>query len=147
MNIKSFIGTRNTGFWLAAAFSFTALITATVYGACYSSTEDFSVAACILTVVCALFFGLEFTKFGGLVPYVQLSVILTAFGFYAYGVYYYVSVVLVGIDLDSFSPEFIACTVLFVMLISASAVNVFFKQGAKRIENSRETEAAEGAEV
>lgn len=147
MKLKSFIKTRSVGFWITAAFSLTALITAIVYGACYASTEDFSVTACVLTVVSVLFFGLEFTKFGGLAPFVQLTVILMAFGFYVYSVYYYVSVVLVGIDLDSFSPVFIACTVLYIVLILVSAVNVFFKQGAKHIENAGKTEDAKGVKV
>lgn len=140
MNIKSFLKTRNIGFWITAAFSLTALITAIVYGACFSSTEDFSVTACVLTAISALFFGLSFTKYGGPVPYIQLSAILIAFGFYVYSVYYYVSVVLVGIDLDSFSPEFITCTVLYVVLIAAAAVSVFFKQGAKEVKSTTEAE-------
>lgn len=147
MNFKSFIKTRNIGFWITAAFSLTALITAIVYGACYSVTEDFSVTACVLTALSALFFGLSFTKFGGLAPYVQLLTVLMAFGFYVYAVYYYVSVVLVGIDLDSFSPEFIACTVLYVLLILVSAVNVFFKQGAKKAEDTGKEEATEGGSL
>ncbi len=147
MNTKSFIKTRNTGFWITAAVSLTALITAIVYGACYGPTEDFSVTACIALAVGALFFGLSFTKFCNLVPYVQLLTNLTAFCFYAYSVYYYVSVVLVGIDLDSFSPEFIACTVLFVALIAVSAVGVFFRQGAKNIESAKDCKESKGVNV
>ena len=131
MNFKSLIKTRSSGFWITTAVSLTALITVIVYSACYAPTEEFSVAACVLTAVSVLFCGLLFTKFAGLAPYVQLLTILTAFAFYAYSVYYYVSVVLVGIDLDSFSPEFIVCTLLYLVLIAASAVSVFFKQGAK----------------
>lgn len=138
MGFENFVKTRSAGFWLTAAISFTATLTAIIYGACYASAEELSIAACVLTAVCAASVGLAFTRFKGMTPYLQLLFVLAAFGFYAHSVYYYVSVVLVGIDLDTFSPEFITCTVLFAALIAASAVNVFFGQGAKVAEGEKE---------
>lgn len=61
-------------------------------------------------------------------PYIQFILALSAFMFYVYGVYYYVSVVLVGIDLDSFSAQCIICSALFALTTIASAVGVFLKQ-------------------
>lgn len=140
MQIKFFLKSRGAGFYLTAAVSLISLITAIVYAACYASSTDCSLAACIITAACALWVGLSFTKLDKLAPYLQFMTVLTAFCFYAYSLYYYVSVVLVGIDLDSFSAEFIVCTLLYAVLIIASAVNVFFKQGEK--ENSNERGAA-----
>ena len=47
---------------------------------------------------------------------------------YAYYIYFYVSIVLVGIQASSFSWQFILCTTLFVVLLVGGIANVFLKQ-------------------
>ena len=47
---------------------------------------------------------------------------------YITNIYNYVVVVMVGIDISSFSTQFIACTTLFAILLVASVANIFFKQ-------------------
>lgn len=134
MNFKKYIKTRGCGFWATAATSALAALTVIVYSACYAATQDFSTVACVLTAVCACAAGLLFTKFGTVAPYLQLVIVLAAFGFYVYSIYYYVSIVMVGIDLDSFSAEFIVCTVLYLVLIIGAVVSLFLKQGKKEVE-------------
>lgn len=138
MNLKSFFKSRTVGFWITAAASAAALITAVVYGASYASDIDFSLTACLLVAACAAVFALSFTPFKNLTPYLQLLISLTAFCFYVYSVYYYVSVVLVGIDLDSFSARFIICTILYIATVATSAVSVFFRQDGGRAERAAE---------
>ncbi len=57
---------------------------------------------------------------------------LIAFAVFVYGIYYYVSVVIVGIDLKSFAVSFIVCFALFVLLLIASVMSIFAKHGEEQ---------------
>ena len=48
--------------------------------------------------------------------------------FYIYGIYFYVSIVLVGIQASSFNSQFVICTILFAGLLILNLINVFLKQ-------------------
>lgn len=48
--------------------------------------------------------------------------------FYIYGIYFYVSVVIAGIQAGSFNGQFIFCCAAFGALLVANIVNVFLKQ-------------------
>lgn len=96
MDIKAYIKTRSVGFWIAAGISAAALLAGVVYCACYASTDDFSVGVTVLLFVTAALFCVSFTKARAVLPYVQLVTVLCAVGFFAYSIYYYVSVVIVG---------------------------------------------------
>ena len=66
-------------------------------------------------------------------PYALGFLNFVALLFYVYGIYYYVSVVLVGIDLDHFEPQFFVSTILFVVLLGASVTSIFMEQ-VKEVE-------------
>lgn len=52
---------------------------------------------------------------------------------YITNIYNYVVVVMVGIDIASFSTQFVACTVLFAIGLAGSVANIFFRQ-VKEVE-------------
>lgn len=54
--------------------------------------------------------------------------------FYIYGIYFYVSVVMVGIQASTFNWQFQLCTVLFAALLVVNVVNVFLKQVKEKEE-------------
>lgn len=102
-----------------------ALVTAIVYPALFAGTDEFNLFALLLAIAVAAAGVSAFTPLRAFAAYLQFWFAVAACMFYIYGVYYYVSVVLVGIDLHSFSPQFVACTVLFLLDTAASVVNLF----------------------
>ncbi len=102
------------------------IVTAIVYPFCYFGTDSMSwvsfallVAAIVVRIV---------MKRKGLQLFIPVVVgVLTflALLFYIYGIYWYVSVVLVGIDLDSFDLPFIVCTTLYSILFVLSIASIF----------------------
>ncbi|MDE6505462.1 MAG: hypothetical protein K2L42_06295 [Clostridia bacterium] len=127
--IKDYLKDKSIGFWFSAGLSVFSLITAAVYAGCYAGTDDMSWAAFVFILLaglsgCALIAFKQF-KF---VPYVIAVLVFLALLFFIYGIYYYVSVVMVGIDLDSFDPQFIVCALFFVLAFGVSIANLFLKQ-------------------
>ena len=61
------------------------------------------------------------------VKYLQFLLTLSALMFYIYAMYYYVSVVFVGIDADSFSASFIICSLIYFGCYGLSIANLFIK--------------------
>ena len=49
-------------------------------------------------------------------------------------IYNYVVVVMVGIDVNPLSSQFITCTVCFAILVVISIANIFFRQEKKKQE-------------
>ena len=139
MNFKSYIKTRSVGFWISVSAAIVAAVTATVYAACYGGSKDFGVGALVCAILCAA--AAAAAAFapvvGKYMPYALVVLASAAAGCYIYSIYYYVSVVLVGIDLDSFDAKFIVNTALFVLLAVLAAVDMFFRQGEKRGESGR----------
>ena len=126
-NFKS----KSIGFWLTLGCSLSSLLTAIVYSACYVGTTEFNLVACLCLIAAFAIGALQFTKLEKLAQYLQFLLCVAACMFYIYGIYYYVSIVMVGIDLDSFSFAFIACTTLFIATMVEMVVNVFVKHEVK----------------
>ena len=61
-------------------------------------------------------------------PYAIAVFVFLSLLFFIYGIYYYVSVVMVGIDLDTFDPQFIVCALFFMLAFGLSIANLFLKQ-------------------
>lgn len=129
MILKRYFKDASIGVWFSLAVSVLAFIGSIIYISAFNGTNEFNGAAFGLTLsvflVSLILLGLRQYVF---VPYVQLSLLLPAFMLYIYGMYYYVSIVIVGIDLQSFSTEFIACTVFFVLALVLGVANVFIRQ-------------------
>ena len=139
--IKEYLKDKRVGFWVSASLVLLTLITAIVYGVCYAGTENISWGAfAFLIVAAAGSAALIAFKQYKYVPYLQAILIFLSLLFFIYGIYYYVSVVMVGIDLDHFDPEFYACTILFVIIFAASVANVFLKQTKEVNTDAEDTE-------
>lgn len=127
--IKEYLKDKSVGFWFSASLVLFTLITAIVYSVSYAGTDNISWGAFAFLIAAAagsaVLIALKQYKF---VPYLQALLIFLSLLFFIYGIYYYVSVVMVGIDLDHFDPEFYACTILFVIAFVASVANVFLRQ-------------------
>lgn len=126
--IREYLKDKAIGFWFSVSLVLLTAVTAIVYVSCYAGSDDmnwfsfaFMLAACIATVVLILLKKFEYAS------YAAALLIFLSLLFFIYGIYYYVSVVLVGIDLDSFSAEFIACTVLYALTFGLGVANVFLR--------------------
>ena len=129
MNREAFKN-KPLGFWFSVGIGAFALVTAVVYVACYAGTDNMNWVSFALMlaafIVSAVLIPLD--KFVKYLPYAQALLIFLSLLFFIYGIYYYVSVVAVGIDLDHFDHEFIVCVIFFVLALGVSIANVFLRQ-------------------
>lgn len=132
--LKNYLKDKDVGFYFSAALVILALLTSVVYAICYAGTDNinwlsfaFMLAA---AVVGATLIALKLYVY---VPYALAILIFMSLLFFIYGIYYYVSVVMVGIDLDSYDVQFIICTILYVLAFGASIANVFLRQIKKEV--------------
>ena len=129
MNLKDLFAKKTVGFYVTLGTIVLALVTAIAYLLCYNNTDNFNLwAFVILLVSVVVSVILVLCKKHRIAPYALGLLNFVALLFYVYGIYYYVSVVLVGIDLDHFEPEFFISTILFVVLLGASITTIFMKQ-------------------
>ena len=129
MDFKGLFKNKPIGFYVTLGTIGFALITAVAYLLCYNNTDNFNIWSFIVLLVSVvagvILVGLKQYK---VVPYAVSLLNFVALLFYVYGIYYYVSVVLVGIDLDHFEPQFFVSTIAFVLLICGSMASLFMKQ-------------------
>ena len=71
---------------------------------------------------------LMFTKKAGWANAVIAVADFVAFLYYVHGIYFYVSIVMVGIQATGFNSQFRVCTAMFAVLQVLNLVNVFLKQ-------------------
>lgn len=129
MNSKNLFANKAVGFYVTLVTIVLALVTAIAYLISYNNTDNFNLFAFVILLVSVVVnVVLVLLKQHKIVPYVLGMLNFVAFLFYVYGIYYYVSVVLVGIDLDHFEPEFFVSTISFVVLLIASVTSIFMKQ-------------------
>lgn len=130
MNLKQRLAEKSFGFYVTVGVAVLAIITAIVYAACYSNTPRFlswpAFALLIAGAVIAL--GLAFLRLDEFGTAILALFSLIALLLFVKVIYNYVIVVIVGIDLNSFEPAFLASTVLFALTFVASVVNIFLPQ-------------------
>lgn len=127
--MKGYLKDKGIGFWFSIVITILSLITAIVYIVSYNNTDNFNMAAFVLMLAAALVgIVLLVCKQLKLIPYLQAILIYLSLLFFIYGIYYYVSVLAVGIDIQEVDPEFIVCTALFFLTFVLSVANVFLKQ-------------------
>lgn len=125
--MKNSTKSRTVGFYLTLTTTLLAILTAIVYISVYSSSEYISWTAFGLTAAAAVISSiLIIIKKHDLSPLVSGVLVLIAFMFYFYGKYFYISVVMVGIDLTHFDNKFIISTILFSLLFVFSIINMVF---------------------
>ena len=129
MNLKNLFSKKPVGFYVTLATIGLTLVTAVTYFLCYNNTDNFNNWAFIILLVSfVLAVVLVLLKQFKLVPYALGLLNYVAMLFFIYGIYYYVSVVLVGIDLDHFENEFFISTIAFAVLVVLSVIAIFMKQ-------------------
>ena len=129
MNLKDLFAKKTVGFYVTLGTIVLALVTAIAYLLCYNNTDNFNLWAFVILLVSVVVTTLlVLLKQHKIAPYALGLLNFVALLFYVYGIYYYVSVVLVGIDLDHFEPEFFVSTILFVVLLGSSVTAIFMEQ-------------------
>ena len=129
MNLKDLFTKKPVGFYVTLTTIGLSLVTALAYFLCYNNTDNFNLWSFIILLASAVIgVILILLKQFKLVPYAIGFLNYVAMLFYVYGIYYYVSVVLVGIDLDHFEIQFFISTISFIILVIVSIVAIFMKQ-------------------
>ncbi len=120
---------RAVGYYFTAGVTVLSLVLAIVYAIGYAGTDYISWMAVVLlgVLVVANALLLLFNKIDW-IPLVSIVLSVVATCFFVYGIYFYVSVVFVGIDIQNFDARFVINTVLFVLLLGLSSANLFLKQ-------------------
>lgn len=139
--LKGFFKDKSYGFYVSIAVAILTLVTLSVYADAYGSNDRYMswTGFALMLVGIAVAIGLTVVssltplKLNEWVPPVLALVNFIALMLYITNIYNYVVIVIVGIDIANFSTQFIACTVLFSILIVASVANIFFKQ-VKEVE-------------
>lgn len=139
MDVKKYVKHKGIGFWFSVAVTLLSLVTAIVYVSCYAGTDNINWGAFALLLV-------SFVAGGALIalnrykwaPYAQAVLVFVSLLLFIYGIYYYVSVVMVGIDADSFDASFIINAIFFIVTFGLSVANLFLnpeKSESKGAEN------------
>lgn len=132
MGIYNIIKGKTVGFWVSFGIGTFSSVTAIVYAVCYVGSDYMNWIAFSLTLLCAAAsVGMIISKQTRFLPYVQAILCFTALMFFIYGIYYYVSIVVVGIDLTSVDAPFVISASLFVLLAGFGIANIFLNQTKK----------------
>lgn len=127
--LQSYLKDKDVGFWFSASLVVFSLLTAVIYAACYAGTDNINWVSFAFMLAAAVAGGVLIAlKKYSYAPYALAVLIFLSLLFFIYGIYYYVSVVMVGIDLDSFDPEFIVCAIFYFLAFGVSVANLFLRQ-------------------
>lgn len=130
MNLKQRLEEKSYGFYVTLAVAVLAIITAIVYAVGYANTPRFLswpaffllIAGAIIALVFAC---LRLDECGTAILALFSLIGLLLF---IHIIYNYVVVVMIGIDINNFDPEFLASAILFALTFVASVVNLFLPQ-------------------
>ena len=126
MSLKNYFANRGFGFYLSLAEAVVALVFAVVYQCFYGGTAEYSAVCFVVALVMVVAtVALTLTGLDNFVGVAQLLCSLAVTGAFLYANYYYISVVIVGIDASSFSARFVFASVACALLTVASIVNMF----------------------
>ena len=145
MNFSEFAKNKTVGYWFSVAITVLFLVTGITYLVGVNGNavlDQYGVLNIVAVVGLFLGFGLSAVVMGlqafnvipskwNIVPWLQGVCALLAFCFFVLGAYYYVSVVMVGIDLIAYEGLFIVFVILFVLLLGLAIANIFLKQDKK----------------
>lgn len=121
---------KGLGFYLTMCLVVLSVVTAIAYVNSYANYVGFMSWPAIWLLVggAVAALALSFTGLNKFAPWVVMATVFTAALLYVKCLYSYVVVVLVGIDLNSFTPQFMLCSTLFVVSLLLSIINIYFKQ-------------------
>lgn len=127
--VKKFFESKSYGFYVSIGLTLLSLVTAIVYASLFHMSRYMSWGAfAVILVGVVVAVALPFVKQAKWSCAVLALADFLALLLYVYNIYFYVSVVMVGIQASTFSPQFLACTALFVILLVCNIANVFLKQ-------------------
>jgi len=120
---------------VTVALSLFTLVTSIVYADAYGSNDRYMSWAGFAVMIAGIAVAIVLTalKLNDWAPPVLALANFVALLLYITNIYNYVVVVMVGIDIASFSTQFVACTVLFAIGLAGSVANIFFRQ-VKEVE-------------
>lgn len=131
--LKKFFQEKSYGFYVTIGVSILTLVTLIVYATAYGKLASYmswwGFAFMIVGIAAAL--ALILFKQGKWAPAAIALFDFIALLLFIVYIYKYVIVVMVGIDMNTFSPQFIACTTLFISCFVISVANIFLKQEKK----------------
>lgn len=120
---------KSYGFYVTLALIVASLAVSLIYMALYNGSRYMSWSAVgIMLAGTAIALVLAFTKLAKWSCVVLALADFAGLLLYVYGIYFYVSIVMVGIQASTFNWQFQLCTVMFVVLLVANVINVFLKQ-------------------
>ena len=128
--IKSFFASKSYGFYVTLCLIVLSIITASLYAVNYKdfvAYMDWTAVILILVAVCLSIAMIVF-KLGKFAPAVLAVGNFAGLLIYIQKIYGYVAVVMVGIDVNTFSAQFLICTTFFALTSIISLVNVYLKQ-------------------
>ncbi len=132
--MKGFFEGRRAGFYVSIILAVLSCVTAFVYSSAYGKYASMSgmivwllVASAVIAVV------LSAARIGRFVCWLQAGAIFLAVLEFIKTQYSYVAVVLVGIDLNSFSSQFMTCAVLLCVCLVIGIINIYLKQEEKNV--------------
>lgn len=127
--MKTFLADKSCGFFMSAFVFLLSLATALVYGISYSGSSDLSrpVYLVILAGAAAALI-LALLKRYNWAPVALALGDFAALLLFIKATYFYVSVVLYGINGSAFSPAFLASAVCLALSVVSAVANIFMKQ-------------------
>ena len=127
--MKTLLENKSHGFYVTFVSVVASIVCAAVYASMYSGSRYMEWPAVVAMLVgAAVSLVLMFTKKAGWANAVIAVADFVAFLYYVYGIYFYVSIVMVGIQATGFNSQFRVCTAMFAVLQVLNLVNVFLKQ-------------------
>lgn len=127
--LKSIFAGKSFGFYVTLATMAFSVITAVIYAVMYGNSSYISWAGVVImlagVLIGVVLIVLRKSKF---VPAVMLVSTLVGILLYIYNIYFYVSVVIVGIQASEFSAEFFVATIMFAISFVAATACVFLPQ-------------------
>lgn len=123
---------KGAGFYAACLAAILCLVTAIYYQMSYSGNQYYA-SGVFYTLLVALPVAVVFflLKWDGFVPAILAALSGVALLQFVYAMYWDVSVVLVGIDKNTFDPEFIACCVLLVVTFVIAEISIYLRMKKK----------------
>ena len=133
--MKDLFKNKPVGFWITLSCTALCLVLCVLYPVLYSGYEEYTAWSWMFPLFAVLAVGaLTAVGYYSISPVALLLCILAGLGFFIYANYYYVSVVIVGIDADSFSSQFVVTLTMYLVATVAAADSVFLPQSQAKEE-------------
>jgi hypothetical protein len=124
-----FLVNKSYGFYITLALIILSIISAIVYAIMYNGSRymswlavGFMLGGAVISII------LAFTKAAKWSCVTMALADFIALLLYVYEIYFYVSIVMVGIQASTFNSQFKVSVAIFIALLVANVVNVFLKQ-------------------